>query len=532
MQTAKIDLKSTSNNNRSREAEVNGLTKKVMAELPEVKKLLQNKQPRSAETVINRLWNFHKFTVKNYQMSINTFVQVFNRNGIKHDIYQVLNDYVSFRIAEQVENISVGFYVRTSRKFLNRNGIKISVEDFKDNVEIPKKVKRGWYDIKKEIIEILSAPMSERLKAYLMCLAATSMRPLEPLCLTLDDFDFKADPVTVFINGQFTKMKVDRKNFVTHELVNTINKWVKFKHRKRIIVNPITKVRRLVEPQKNPKALLFAMRANEYESKPENMYTDLLKEFTEVRSRLEMNQMEKRKNPDYHRHRITFQSFRRHAKKIIEKHAGYSYSEWFVGHSSYKDDYYPMEGGEEEAGQTFKEIEPYLTYLDVKALQDHNKTLESNQKVLGEKLKKTEVATNEMESKYNKRIEELEKRDKENQTLLLELQQKLDDVVSGKRVKARVSRVNTEVPPDVNSVEELFDGLKTGRIKPKITELQDELILSEQAQDALIWRLTELEEELKKVKKEGNKKRVAEINLEINSINDQLDEVIHAVPVE
>lgn len=377
-----------------------------MAELPEVKKLLQNKQPRSAETIINRLWNFHKFTVKNYQMSIDTFVQVLKRNGLKHDVYQVLNDYVTFRKNEQVENVSIGFYVRQARKFLHRNGIKIPAEDFKDNVEIPKKVIRKWYDIKNELIEILSAPMSERLKAYLLCLAATSMRPLEPLCLTLEDFDFKADPVTLFINGQFTKMKVDRKNFVTGELVKAIKKWKDFKHRKRIIVNPVTKERKLVEPKVNEKALLFAMRANEYESKPENMYTDLLKEFTEVRSRLHMNQMEKRNNPNYHRHKITFQSFRRRAKKTIEKHAGFSYSEWFVGHYSYKDDYFPTEGGEEEAANTFREIEPYLTYLDVKALQDHNKTLEAKQEVLDEKLEKAEVATNEMEDKYNKRIDE------------------------------------------------------------------------------------------------------------------------------
>src|SRR5689334_20032037 len=120
-------------------------------------------------------------------------------------------------------------------------------------------------------------------------------------------------------------MKVDRKNFVTKELVKVVDKWVKFKHRRRIIVNPITKERRLVEPQLNPKALLFAMRANEHESKPEYIYTDLLKEFTEVRNRLNMNQMEKRDNPNYHRHKITFQSFRRRAKKVIENKAGYSY---------------------------------------------------------------------------------------------------------------------------------------------------------------------------------------------------------------
>jgi integrase len=408
LESIQVDLKSSKR--PSNEAIVNGLTKKQMAELPEVKKLIQNKKPRAAETIINRLWNFHKFTVKNYQMSIDTFVQVLKRNGLKHDVYQVLNDYVTFRINEHVENISIGFYVRQARKFLVRNGISVPAEDFKENVDIPKKIRRQWYDIKKEMIEILQAPMSERLFTYLMCLAVTSMRPLEPLCMTLEDFDFNSDPATVFINGQFTKMKVDRKNFITRELVKVIKKWVDFKHRKRIIVNPITKERRLVEPPLNPKALLFAMRANEHESKPDSMYTDLLKEFSEVRSRLHMNQMEKRDNPNYHRHKITFQSFRRRAKKTIEKYAGWSYSEWVLGHYSYKDDYYPMEGGEEEAAQTFKDIEPYLTYLDVTALTEHNKVLEAGQRQLKEDLKETKVSTATQMEERDKVIAELQKK--------------------------------------------------------------------------------------------------------------------------
>lgn len=396
-----------------------------MAGLPEVKLFLQNKSEGNKTTLVNQIWNFHKFTVETYKMSIDVFINTFKRHGLQTDIYQVLNDYVSFRINEKVENISIGFYVRAIRRFLVRNDIKIPIEEFKDKVTIPKKIKRGWYDIKNEIIDILSCPMSERLSTYLICLAATSMRPLEPLNLTLEDFDFKADPPTVFINGQFTKMKVDRKNFLTTELVKVIKKWVEFKHRKRIIVDPITKERRTEQPQVNQKSLLFAMRNHDYESKPKYMYNDLLKEFTEVRGRLHIDQLEKRNNPNYHRHKITFQSFRRRAKKIIENHAGYSYSEWFVGHNSWQGDYFPMEGGEEEAAQTFKDIEPYLTYLDVTALTEHNNTLEKKQKELKEDLKKVEQTTQERDNEYLKRIEELEWVNEQNQEALKEMEEDL-----------------------------------------------------------------------------------------------------------
>lgn len=406
---------------------VNGLTIEQLKNLPEVKKFLQNKSQTVTKTLTMRLWNFHKFTVEKYNLSIHEFVRTLKKQGNVNDddVYQTLNDYVTFRSSEGVEDISIGYYTRTARKFMTRNGIKIPLEDFKDNVTMPKKVKRQWYDIKEDIIEILTCPMTERLKTYLMMLAATGMRPSEPLYLTINQFNFESDPPTVFINGQTTKMKIDRKNFLTKEVKKVIQDWIKFKYRKRKIVHKNNGVVtwRTEQPEIDNKDLIFGMRNHGYKSNPKYVYNDLLKEFTEIRKRLHLNQMENRNNTRFQRHKITFQSFRRRAKKVIEQKAGWSYSEWFIGHSG--SDYWATENGEKEAIDTFKQIEPYLTYLDVTTLKASNAALESQQQVLGEDLIKTRELTEqrslEIEAKYSKRIEDLESQLKDMKQIMTEI---------------------------------------------------------------------------------------------------------------
>jgi integrase len=88
---------------------------------------------------------------------------------------------------------------------------------------------------KKDVIAILNNCSDIRLKTYVMLLAATGMRAAEALNIRIKDIDFDNNPATLYIKGENTKTKTDRLIFLTDEVTNQINAWLKYTHRTRSI---------------------------------------------------------------------------------------------------------------------------------------------------------------------------------------------------------------------------------------------------------------------------------------------------------
>ena len=66
-----------------------------------------------------------------------------------------------------------------------------------------------------------------------MLLAATGMRAVEALNIRIKDIDFDNKPATIYVRGENTKTKTDRIIFLTEEVTNQLNAWLKYKHRTR-----------------------------------------------------------------------------------------------------------------------------------------------------------------------------------------------------------------------------------------------------------------------------------------------------------
>ena len=66
-----------------------------------------------------------------------------------------------------------------------------------------------------------------------MLLAATGMRAVEALNIRIKDIDFDNKPARIFVRGENTKTKTDRIIFLTEEVTNQLNAWLKYKRRTR-----------------------------------------------------------------------------------------------------------------------------------------------------------------------------------------------------------------------------------------------------------------------------------------------------------
>ena len=116
--------------------------------------------------------------------------------------------------------------------------------------------------------------------------------------------------------------------------------------------------------------MVFAVYQSDQAPDPKSLYAELSSSFGKTLDR--MGKGEKEDNNEKRR-QITLHSFRRFVKSTISD-LGYSdYSEWFIGHSG--STYYRKK--ESEKIETFRKIEPYLTFLNVYQLERQGADIQS-----------------------------------------------------------------------------------------------------------------------------------------------------------
>ena len=268
-----------------------------------------------------RLQYFSRFTSKEYKMTVDNLVhQIKEGSEVPYD---VLRNFVSYlQKNNSMSTLTLKQWVVTAKNFLEYHVIDISPRRFKLKVKFPKVVKKEKEALSKEdIIELLNACSDIRLKTYLMLLAAAGFRALEALSIRNCDCDFDADPVKVFIRGEYTKTRIDRFAYLTDEAAKQLNTWLQYKYRTRRVCHvdadkdaTVTEYR---TPAKNDTDLLFSV----YQSKSgvpslRSMYTDLSINFGKMLERIGKGGKEFRGGNGKYRS-ITFHNLRRYVKTTI-----------------------------------------------------------------------------------------------------------------------------------------------------------------------------------------------------------------------
>ncbi|MGH9923827.1 MAG: tyrosine-type recombinase/integrase [Nitrososphaeraceae archaeon] len=187
----------------------------------------------TAQEYLHRLVSLKIFVDNTYKISVDMLMEQIKQGSI--DAYDILGRYGAYlKSTNNISNLTLKQRVVTVKNFLEYHDVDISPRKFKLKVKLPKVVRRNKEALsKEEIVNILNMCSDIRLKTYVMLLAATGMRAVEDLSIRIKDLDFQSYPPRLFVRGEFTKTRSDRKMFMTTEVRYQLSSWLDYKYRSR-----------------------------------------------------------------------------------------------------------------------------------------------------------------------------------------------------------------------------------------------------------------------------------------------------------
>jgi integrase len=350
---------------------------------------LGNVNTGSARTVSVHLADFEQFVKAEYRKDLDSLVEEL-KSG-KLDLYETFSKFVTHEVRERVQqNLlstrTLNQRVKHIKHFLEANDVTINQTKFKMKIKLPKEIKREKEGITKDQIrEILAACEDIRLKTYVMFLASTGWRASEALSLQLQDIDFDRNPVRINLRGENAKTRTDRHTYLTQEMVTQLESWLDFKYRERTIKQYydrntgkiVYKVLHL-KPVRKPDDYVFMPYHDELETTVEYAYKNISRRFGELLDRMNI-----KFRRDGKRREVSLHSFRHFVYTTIDGLGQNQFAEYFIGHSN--STYWRKPESEKIA--TFLKIEPYLTFMDVAALEAKGADMETKtEQVMAENL--------------------------------------------------------------------------------------------------------------------------------------------------
>jgi integrase len=360
-----------------------------------------------------RLTVFEIFVLAEYKATVDDIIKKI-KEGIC-DPYDVLSNYSAYlqSSSNNISSLTLKQRVVTAKNFLEYHDVDISPRKFKLKVKLPKVIRKNKEALSKEdIVDILNACSDIRLKTYVMFLAETGCRAVEPLSVRICDLDFNSKPARVFIRGEYTKTKVDRYVLLTQEIISQLKTWLDYKHRIRRVCHKDTETQKTITeyrtPAKDPNTLIFSVYQNHKNPNPNNIYNDLVREFAKTLDRMGKGAFE---DDNKRRRKITLHSFRRYVKGVISDLGFGDFSEYFIGHIG--STYYRKT--EKEKHALFSKVEPSLTLLDFPTLerkgadfQSKIDTLEQENTMLRKNQEMRDDAVSSLSDQVTKLMQEIE----------------------------------------------------------------------------------------------------------------------------
>jgi integrase len=322
---------------------------------------IQRNSKQSKKVYQTGITHFQDFLDEKYtSYSTETISEPLNRNEI--NVYELLDNFVSFLMALRLSAESIKLYMAAIRSYLAYYDVDIISSKFKRRVKMSKSYKEDEEPIDaKDIRNILLHCNNRRLKSYLLILASGGMRAVEGLTIRLKDIDFSVSPTKVHIRKEFAKTKVSRDIYISDEATHYLKQWIEWKYNNE--ERPRTPI---------PYDAVFSVYTTENESNPNNLYLKILYEFEKLLSSAGLDQ---RKDEGIQKRRkITLHSFRRYVKSVISNQVNQDYSEWYLGHS--KSPYYSIKPVERREIYRDKCMR-YLTFLDYEILEATGKGIEA-----------------------------------------------------------------------------------------------------------------------------------------------------------
>jgi integrase len=350
---------------------------------------LGNVNRGTSRTVSIHLADFEQFVKREYCRDLDSMVEEL-KSG-KLDLYELFTKFVTYEVREKTQkNLlstrTLNQRVKHIKHFLEVNDITISQTKFKMKIKLPREIKREKEGMTKDQVRVILAACGDiRLKTFVMFLASTGWRASEALSVKLQDIDFDQNPVRVNLRGENAKTRTDRHTYLTREMLKQLKSWLDFKYRERIIKQYYDKnTGKLVykvlhlKPVRRSDDYVFMPYHDELETTVEYAYKNLNQRFGELLDRMNI-----KFRHDGKRREITLHSFRHFVYTTIDGLGQNEFAEYFIGHAN--STYWRKPESEKVA--TFLKIEPYLTFMDVTALEAKGADMETKtEQVMAENL--------------------------------------------------------------------------------------------------------------------------------------------------
>ncbi|HZD35281.1 MAG TPA: tyrosine-type recombinase/integrase [Nitrososphaeraceae archaeon] len=229
------------------------------------------------------------------------------------DIYDLLDQFVSYLLRYHVAIPTLKLYVASIRSYLSYFDIDIVTSKFKRRVKIPKYFRDEEQPIDvSDIRTLLIKCTNKRLKAYLLLLASSGLRTIEAASLRLQDIDFSSSPTRITVRKEYSKTRRSRTVYCSDEATEFLQNFL----------NQIEEE----GGKKNPNDCVFSVYKGHTD--PKLIYFKMLHQFEKLQKAIG-GDMDARKLDDGvgRRHKITLHSLRRFCKGVISDQAGTDYSE-------------------------------------------------------------------------------------------------------------------------------------------------------------------------------------------------------------
>jgi integrase len=316
------------------------------------------------------LHHFAEF-LKHKNQTPDTIISHLSRGKI--NVYELLDQFISYLTNEKVAPISLKTYVSAVRSYLEYNDIDIVPSKFRRRVKVPKYYADQEEPLTlKDIRDLLEFNSNHRLRTFILLLVSSGMRAMEACSLRIQDVDFNTNPTRITVRREYSKTKRSRTIYCSDEATKHIQK--------------------LIEMYSSTRTndLIFAL---ENGRRPESLYTRLLEQFQKLQHIAEKNQRKENSK----RRKITLHSFRRLAFSTINEQTNSEYANWFLGHTN--SPYWTHK--EQERREIYRtKCMPFLTIYQ----ETRDNTIEA---ALKEKDRSIQLLMKEMQI-MNKRTEVLE----------------------------------------------------------------------------------------------------------------------------
>jgi integrase len=231
-------------------------------------------------------------------------------NG-KTNVYELLDQFVSYLMTNEVNPLSLKVYVSVVRSYLEFQDIDIVPSKFRRRVKVPR-----YYPDQEETLTLpdirtlLEYNSNHRLRTYILLLFSTGLRAVEAASLRLQDVDFTVSPTRITIGRQNSKTKRGRIIYCSEEATTHLQKLIQ------------------MHPYKKPTDFVFAMKP--HTKSPMSIYRTILEEFQRVQHIADKDA----RKENSRRRKITLHSFRRTTFSIINEQTNSEFAHYYLGHSN------------------------------------------------------------------------------------------------------------------------------------------------------------------------------------------------------